>query len=191
MAEAVKVALTGDAELFSLLESHVDDVMERRDAAVLERIVRRSAARKIALLAPDPLEIDLRRALNLGHTLAHALETELHYAGLLHGEAVAVGLAVATEVARARGRCPGPVADRILALLAAYGLPPRVPHACLRRALERVGDIRRVRGGALHFVMPTAIDHVEIVPELAPGELERVLEVIASLAPGRRLEIAA
>ncbi|MBM4393728.1 MAG: iron-containing alcohol dehydrogenase [Deltaproteobacteria bacterium] len=191
VAEALKVALTGDAHLFALLESDPAAVLEGRDVRLLERIVRRSAARKIALLAPDPLEIDLRRALNLGHTLAHALETELHYAGLLHGEAVAVGLAVATRVAQARGECPEPVAERILALLAAYGLPPRVPRERLFAALDRLSDIRRVRGGALHFVMPVAIDAVRIVPEVAPIELCRALESVAALAPAARIEVAA
>ena len=191
VAESIKVALTGDAELFALLEGHVGDIMVRRDTSVLERIVQRSARRKIALLAPDPLELDLRRALNLGHTLAHALETELHYAGLLHGEAVAIGLAAATEVSRARGRCPDPVAERILALLRSYGLPPRVPTASLQAALGRLEEIRRVRGGALHFVLPTAIDAVEIVPELQTGELVRAIEAVAALSADGRIEVAA
>jgi 3-dehydroquinate synthetase/nucleoside-diphosphate-sugar epimerase len=191
VAEALKVALTGDAVLFGLLETQVDELLRRREPAALERVVRRCVARKIALLAPDPLEVDLRRALNLGHTLAHALETELHYAGLLHGEAVGIGLATATEVARARGRCPAATADRILAVLRAYGLPPRVPVERLRAALGRVDAIRAVRGGSLHFVMPTAVDAVEIVPELAPGELARAVEAVAALQAAGRLEVAA
>jgi len=60
-------------------------------------------ARRSKLLAPDPYEHDLRRALNLGHSFGHPLETELEYTGILHGEAVGFGLAVAVEVAtRAR-----------------------------------------------------------------------------------------
>lgn len=191
VAEAIKVALTGDAQLFALLESDPQAILAGRDARLLERVVRRSAARKIALLAPDPLEVDLRRALNLGHTLAHALETELQYAGLLHGESVGIGLAAATRVAQARGLCPDPVAERIMALLAAYGLPPRVPRARLFAALDRLGEIRRVRGGALHFVMPVAIDAVRIVPEVTLQELCAALESVAALAPDGRIEVAA
>lgn len=190
-AEAIKVALTGDATLFALLEANAGAVLAGSDAGVLERIVRRCAAQKIALLAPDPLEVDLRRALNLGHTLAHALETEMHYEGLLHGEAVGIGLAVATLVARARGVCPPAAVERILGLLSAYRLPPRVPAARLRAALGALADIRRIRGGALHFVMPVAIDAVRIVPEVGLDELAAALDVVATLAPEGRVELAA
>lgn len=178
VAEAIKVALTGDATLFGLLEEHAEAIGRGDDAALLARVVRRAVRRKIALLDPDPYEIDLRRALNLGHTLAHPLESEMEYAGLLHGEAVAFGLAVATEVARARGVCPPSVAARIHRLLAAYDLPPPIPRARQRASLARLREIRMVRGGALHFVMPAAIDRVVIVPEVGLDELEAAMEAL-------------
>ncbi len=179
VAEAIKVALTGDATLFGLLEAHAEDVLAGQDAALLATIVRRAARRKIALLDPDPYEVDLRRALNLGHTLAHPLETEMEYAGLLHGEAVGFGIAVATEVARARGVCPPSVASRIRRLLDAYGLPPEIPRARRLASLARLREIRLVRGGHLHFVMPAAIDRVRIVPEVGIDELARAMDAVA------------
>lgn len=175
VAEAIKVALTGDAALFELLESDSEGVLAHRRPDLLEQIVRRSVDGKVALLAPDPIERDLRRALNLGHTLAHPLETELAYDGLLHGHAVGYGIALATELARLRGVCPTLVAERIHRLLAAYALPPNIaPHHQIA-ALGRLREVRLVRGGHLHFVMPVAVDAVEIVPEVSITELRAAM----------------
>ena len=183
VAEAIKVALTGDAALFALLEEHATALLEDRDIALLGRVVRGATRRKIDLLDPDPYETALRRALNLGHTLAHPLETEMEYSGLRHGEAVAYGIALATEVARGRGVCPTGVADRILRLLAAYDLPPPIPRERQEAALARLREIRMVRGGHLHFVMPVDVDAVRIVPDVDPGELRGAMDRL-----GQRLE---
>ncbi|HTE53303.1 MAG TPA: iron-containing alcohol dehydrogenase [Kofleriaceae bacterium] len=183
VAEAIKIALCGEPELWHLLEERVADV-RARDAEVLGQIVRLAAAGKAALLAPDPYEVDLRRVLNLGHTLGHAIEAELGGDQILHGEAVAFGIAVATVIGLERGLCPRVDAGRILALLDAYDLPPPVPRGCLAGALRRLDDIRLVRGNRLHFVIPTGVHGVRIVPEVADAELERALERLAG-DPGR------
>ena len=186
VAEAGKVALCGDAALFELLERSVDAVMGARDTRVLAEVVRRAAARKIALLAPDPYEVDLRRVLNLGHTFGHALETEMAYVGLLHGEAVAFGIAVAATVAHAREVLPTVDAERILALLAAYGLPPPVPRARLRAACQRMEEIRLVRGRVLNFVLPVRVGVVTIVPEVSDAEILAALDRLAAHPTLRR-----
>ena len=179
IAEAIKVAICGDEELFCLLESDVDAICRWRDARVLGEVVRRATRKKIELLAPDPYENDLRRALNLGHSFGHPLETELEYTGLLHGEAVGFGLAVAVEVSRARGVCPDAAAERILKLLVAYGLPPKVPRSRLQAACARMAEIRLVRGRALHFVLPAGVARVEIVPNVTDDEIPRAIDALA------------
>ena len=141
IAESIKVALCGAPGLFELLEDDLHAV-ERRDPAVLEELVRRSAAHKVALLAPDPYEVDLRRALNLGHTYGHALEVELSFDGILHGEAVAVGLVVATLLSRARGLIPAVDADRILGLVDRYDIIGDLEPSHLRAATKLVDDVR-------------------------------------------------
>jgi 3-dehydroquinate synthase len=179
VAEAIKVALCGEPRLFQLLETRADALLDARDPKLLTEVVQRSAARKIALLAPDPLEVDLRRVLNLGHTLAHPLEVEFGYEGIRHGEAVALGLAVATQVAVERGTCPEKDGDRILRLLAAYELPPRLPLDRCEAACSHLGAIRLVRDGRLHFVLPSGIGTVEIVPELDEVELVAALRALS------------
>jgi 3-dehydroquinate synthase len=188
VAEAIKVALCGEPALFRLLEER-SAAIRGRDAAVLTEVVRRAAARKIAILARDPYEIDLRRVLNLGHTFGHALEAELAYADLLHGEAVAVGIAVATLVAAERGVCPRADARRILALLAAYDLPPRVPHERMLSALQRLDDIRLVRANQLNFVLPEGTHQVRVEPEIGDDELRRALGRLAAGGGSDGLEV--
>ncbi|MBL8839992.1 MAG: 3-dehydroquinate synthase [Planctomycetes bacterium] len=170
LAESIKVAMIGEPELLSLLERDARHLLAR-DSVRLGEVVGRSAAKKIELLAGDPFEHDLRRPLNLGHTFGHALETELEYEGLLHGEAVAWGLVVALEIACARGLCPAADRDRIVALLARCELPPPVAAERLHAALGRLAAIRLVRGNRLHYVLPTSATSVTI-DEVASDELQ-------------------
>ncbi|MFZ4517061.1 MAG: iron-containing alcohol dehydrogenase [Microthrixaceae bacterium] len=170
VSESLKVALCGAPGLFELLEQRRAEVLAA-EPAVVEEVVRRSAAHKLALLAPDPYEVDLRRALNLGHTLGHALESELAYGDVLHGEAVALGVAVATEMAMERGRCSRADGERILALIRDYGLVPPVPMDRVVASADRIDDIRLIRGGSLNYVLPTGLRSVEIVPDLPVAEV--------------------
>lgn len=176
IAEALKVALCGDPLLFSLIEEEVQAIQVRKDPRVLGEVVSRSVETKLALLAPDPYEVDLRRALNLGHTFGHALETQTGYTLLLHGEAVGFGLAVATEVSRGRGRISHADAERIYRALLAHGLPPKVPYSELKGALHHFDAIRQVRGRQLNFVLPAGIGRVEIVPEVSTQEVSEALQ---------------
>ena len=170
--EAIKVAITGDRALFEILEREVDNIRNNRDPGVLHTVVRRAVARKIALLEPDPYEVDLRRALNLGHTFGHPLETEYAYSGIKHGESVAFGIAVATMLARARRICSIQSAERILRLLSRYNMPPRVPGHYLAAARKHIGEVRLIRAGKLRYVLPTDICSVEIVDEVTDAELD-------------------
>jgi 3-dehydroquinate synthase len=179
VAEAVKIGVIADPALFDLLEADAARV-RARDPAALEEIVRRAAAGKIALLAPDPWEVELGRALNLGHTFGHALEVELGYGRIAHGEAVAFGLAVATAVARARGVCGARDADRILGVIDAYDLPPPVPRSRLDAARRRLGETRLVRGGRLNFVLPERVGAVRVVPEIDDAEVAAAIDAIAA-----------
>jgi 3-dehydroquinate synthetase/nucleoside-diphosphate-sugar epimerase len=179
VAEAIKVAICGEPRLFQLLETHVTALLELHNPELLTQVVRLCAERKIALLAPDPLEIDLRRVLNLGHTLAHPLEVEFGYEGIRHGDAVALGLAVATQVAVERGACSAADGERILRLLAAYELPPPLPLDRCEAACTHLRSIRLARDGKLNFVLPTSISTVEIVPEIGEVTLISALRALA------------
>jgi 3-dehydroquinate synthase len=179
VAEALKVGIIGDPDLFELLELESEAVCRGQDAGLLSEVVGRASEAKIVMLAPDPYEHNLRRVLNLGHTFGHALEVQTGYGRLLHGEAVGFGLAVATAIARRRGMCPRTTADRIYRALHSYGLPPRVPRGDLDATCGRLEAIRLVRGRRLNFVLPREIGRVEIVAELEDAEIPQALNDLA------------
>ena len=121
---------------------------------VPDRLVRRAAEIKLSLVEQDPEDHGIRQLLNLGHTFGHAIEKcSTQY---VHGEAVAIGIAMAARLACGQGLLPVETAERICRDLAACGLPvePPVPETELRQALLQ--DKKRT-GGKLRFVLPVAI----------------------------------
>jgi 3-dehydroquinate synthase len=165
LGEVAKYAFMGDAELSAALaDETAAAALLARDPVVLTDVVARSAAIKAAVVSADEHErTGLRATLNYGHTLAHALETLDHY-GLLHGEAVAVGLVFATELAAALDRLPGDAPDATRRMLARFGLPTAAPDGL--RASDLITLMRRDKkaAGGLTFVLPAT----------AGGPLERV-----------------
>jgi 3-dehydroquinate synthase len=180
VAEALKVGIIGDPHLFELLEGESGAIRSGQDAGILGEVVARACEGKIAMLAPDPYERNLRRALNLGHTFGHALEVQTGYGQLLHGEAVGFGLAVATAIAHRRRLCSRNTLERIFRALDAYRLPPVVDRAALFATCGRLEEIRLVRGGKLNFVLPTEVGRVEIVTEISDAEIIGAIEDIAA-----------
>src|SRR6202158_3957304 len=121
--EALKCGVIGKPELFRALET-VDLKELRRDAAKLEWVIAESVRLKAEVVASDERENGLRRVLNLGHTIGHALEAETEYRHFLHGEAVAWGMIAATRIAAAVDRIDKPAAERITAAVRRLGPLP-------------------------------------------------------------------
>ncbi|HEX8647840.1 MAG TPA: 3-dehydroquinate synthase family protein [Thermoleophilaceae bacterium] len=157
LAEALKVGLIlPELQIESMLEGAVAS-----DPAAMGPLVERCVDGKLSLLEPDPFERDLDRVLNLGHAVAHALE-KVEDCELIHGEAVAIGLAATARYASAEGICTSAYAGRILDQLVRLGLPTTadVPELELR---ARLGDIVDHRGGRIRLVVPTGDAGVTIL----------------------------
>jgi 3-dehydroquinate synthase len=174
LAEVVKKGVIASPELFAFVEAEYPALLARRPDP-LAVLVRAATAVKCALVERDPYEQDLCRPLNFGHTVGHAVETVTGYRPVLHGEAVAFGMAVAVRIATARGLLARRVADRILSLLTAIGLPVSrhelsapVSETRLLAALEKV---RQVRDGRLRFVLPVDLGEVCIADDVGPDEV--------------------
>jgi 3-dehydroquinate synthase len=157
MAEVIKTAILGDAELFEMLENSSFKEL-RKDDALLEEIISRSVRVKASVVAEDECEKGRRRILNLGHTIAHAIEKCT--SKLSHGEAVAIGLYHITNSALAHEVISQSDAERILALLTKYGFEATLPveHKQLLDAIK--GDKKR-KGNTIPLILPTAIGKVE------------------------------
>ncbi|HWG38688.1 MAG TPA: 3-dehydroquinate synthase [Terriglobales bacterium] len=178
MAEAVKYGIIGDAALFDFMEREAE-ALARRDAAALEQLIAACLRQKAAVVAADEREGGLRRVLNFGHTLGHALESATSYRVFLHGEAVAWGMLAAIGIAVRLNRLEATEAERMSAAIERMcgPLPPlEVPGEL---ALRHAARDKKARGGVLHFVLPAAIGRVEVVAGVPEGV---VLEALAAAA---------
>lgn len=172
LAEAIKSAVIGDAELLDLLESRRDDVLAR-EVGVMERIVGRSLAVKGAIVEADPREDGRRAVLNLGHTFGHALESAMRFRDWTHGEAVAWGMAKAAELGGALGITEGRFAERLRVLLAAYGFRLVAPVGW-KALLPALSLDKKRRAGRLRFAVPRRAGEVT-VEEVESEVVSRVL----------------
>ena len=164
--EALKCGVIGRPELFLALEN-VDLKKLRRDPVKLEWIITESVKLKAEVVSSDEHENGLRRVLNLGHTIGHALEAQTGYRHFLHGEAVAWGMIASAQIASAVGLLENNAASRIAEATRALGPLPKVQSRS-RDILRLLKSDKKTRNGVVHFVLPREIGKVEIannVPE--------------------------
>jgi shikimate kinase/3-dehydroquinate synthase len=162
-AEIVKASLIGDAAFFAWCEANGAAVIGGERAAQAEAVLR-ACAFKAQVVGDDEREEkpnDGRALLNLGHTFGHALEAELGYGTILHGEAVAVGLGLAFRLSAMLGLCAQSDAERVVAHIEKVGLPSELRRLNRRFSAERlIAHMRRdkkARDGKLVFVLARGI----------------------------------
>jgi shikimate kinase/3-dehydroquinate synthase len=152
-AEVVKHAVIMDADLLSTLETRVAD-LRRLEPDMTTAVVRRNVELKAQVVSEDERETTGRRTiLNYGHTVAHGLEAASEYEALLHGEAVAVGMAAAAEIGQRLGVTPPALAERQAAVLACFGLPQEAPGIDPERALAAMALDKKVSSRAARWVL--------------------------------------
>lgn len=177
--EALKCGVIGKPALFGCLET-VEVKALRRDALALEWVIAESVRLKAEVVSSDERESGLRRVLNFGHTIGHALEAESGYRHFLHGEAVAWGMIAATHIAAITRRINNNTAVRISNAVLRLGKLPAV-EARSRDIVRLLVSDKKTRDGAVHFVLPQEIGKVDIVNDVP----EKV--VITALNELRRL----
>ncbi len=177
LAEAVKMAALGDEKLFATLEASGNAIADGDPAAVesgaLAEVVERTAWAKVEVVLADEREAGARLALNLGHSLGHAIEAAAGFEGLLHGEAVAYGLRAAARIGEARAVTPQTRANRIERLLDDLRLGTSPTGLDLHEVLAFMSTDKKHAGGALRWVLPTASGHAidAEVPEALVAEV--------------------
>ena len=177
LGEVVKHALLVSAEALASLEGQVERVIAR-DADVVGGLVKMSVRYKAGVVATDERESGRRAVLNLGHTLAHALEVVRGYGALSHGQAVSLGLLVALAVSE---RCLGldpDVRNRTERLLVRLGLPTRLSLPPVDSLLAAVAHDKKAKAGSIGFVGLRALGDAVWGLDVPRAEIERSLEVI-------------
>jgi 3-dehydroquinate synthase len=158
--EVVKYGIIADAKLFEFLEKRMDAVLQR-DPAALDWIIPRCIAIKARVVNEDERESGLRKILNFGHTLGHALEAATSYKRFLHGEAIAWGMMAAALLGVAAGRTREADATRILRLVARLGSLPPLAGISAARLKAIVATDKKTRGGQVRWVLARAIGRAE------------------------------
>ncbi len=178
--EVVKYGLLGDAAFFGWLEENA--VAQTHDDAARGHAVRRSVEMKAGIVARDEIETGERALLNLGHTFAHALEAATGYSDrLLHGEAVAIGCALAFDLSARLGLCSQEDPSRLRAHLAAMGMrkdlrdiPGDLPDA--QRLMTLMGQDKKVIDGKLRFVLARGIGAAFVATDVPDAAVLEVLD---------------
>ena len=159
LAEIVKAALIRDANLFERISREAPALL-MREPALLAGAIARSCEIKADIVAADEKEADLRKILNLGHTIGHAIETLSGYE-LTHGEAVSIGMVAETRMAQSLGLMSKADAEAVERTLAKLGLPVRLPadRPGLRpdSILQTARLDKKSRDGKTAYVLPSAI----------------------------------
>lgn len=160
MAEVIKAGIIADEDLFSKLElTPLAELTKNPD--LLAEVVYRAIKVKADIVERDEREHGDRRKLNLGHTLAHAIEKSS--SKMNHGEAVAVGLSLISDAAARRGLLSAADKERICSLLQRTGFD-LTPPVAMRVLLKAVSKDKKSEGDVLNVVFPTAIGACEVVP---------------------------
>lgn len=175
MAEVIKYGIIADAVFFGFLEEHLDALLVGRNPAALSRIVARSCEIKAGVVAGDEKEQGRRAILNYGHTIGHAIEAQFGYAGLLHGEAVATGMAYAARIAERMGLLDAASVSRIVRLIERTGLPSARKHLDVEELLETMRHDKKTVAGRRRFILPTRIGDVEIRDDVTEDLIRSVI----------------
>jgi len=161
LAEIVKYAVILDAELFTLLESNVERLLQP-DIDFYTDIIARCCELKAYVVANDETEQGLRAILNYGHTFGHAVEAVSQFS-VGHGEAVAIGMAMAADLAVALGLFRQEAADRQERLLQALGLPVRAPAGLgVAPIMAAMSNDKKKSSKGLVFILPQSIGKADI-----------------------------
>lgn len=174
MAEVIKYAILGDALFLDWLEQHADAIAAK-DSAILSEMIRRCCQMKADIVSRDETEQGERALLNLGHTFGHAIEAHLGYGTWLHGEAVAVGMVMATQLAVSRGWLTGAELARVSQLLSRFQLPVVVPQdMTIAHFLPYMKTDKKVQHGQMRFILPRRLGECQVVADVTEAELLKV-----------------
>ena len=180
--EALKCGVIGNEGLFDRLEQASIKEL-RNDSAFLCWIIAESVRLKAQVVSADEREADLRRVLNFGHTIGHALEAATGYRHFLHGEAVAWGMIAAARIAADLGCCPRDLHERIREAVLRWGKLPAVT-VQTAKAIKLMRSDKKTEAGVLHFVLPTRIGHVEVVKNAPESAVAAAISEIRKASRG-------
>jgi 3-dehydroquinate synthase len=177
--EVLKCGIIRSEPLFRTMTGHSRLVLDR-DPATLETLIAESVRIKCEVVSSDEKEMGVRKILNFGHTIGHAIEAETHYSRFLHGEAVGLGMKAAAWLSQLAGKLDQSTAREIVGAVELYGPIPSAADLAPERLLARLAKDKKTIRGSVHFVLATRIGATEIVSDLESGMvLDAIKKAIA------------
>ncbi|MGH8033333.1 MAG: 3-dehydroquinate synthase [Luteimonas sp.] len=178
-AEVIKYGAIADAAFLDWLDGNARALLDGDTAALAEAIAR-SCRHKAAIVERDPFEHGERALLNFGHTFGHAIETELGYGGLNHGEAVAVGMVLAARLSARLGLATDTDTQTLRAVLQRFGLPVALPAGLVPQALlAHMRLDKKAQSSGLRFVLWDGIGRARVVADVAEDAVLAAMEPAA------------
>jgi 3-dehydroquinate synthase len=174
LAEVIKYGCVWDPLLFDWLDHNMDKLLARNVDALTYSIAR-SCEIKARVVAKDEREQNLRAILNFGHTFGHAIEAATGYETYLHGEAVGLGMLMATDLSHRLGLIDAGIKGRVRDILGKAGLPTAAPRIGAAKALELMQMDKKVLAGAMRLVLLEKLGRAIVTADYAQGALEATL----------------
>jgi len=172
--EVIKCGMTSSPALFDRI-AHDRTAIFAKDPAVLTAVIAEACRIKADVVAADEQEAGARRVLNFGHTAGHALETVTKYRRFRHGEAVAYGMLVASELAFGRGALADRDKKALADLISSLGPLPAIADLTKSEILDAMKHDKKMIAGRLHFVLPTAVGATTMVDDVTEKEMKAAL----------------
>lgn len=181
IAELIKYGLALDKPFFNWIEENIEAIILRQEAA-LAYAIKRASQLKAEIVSEDEKESKSRLLLNFGHTLAHALESLLDYQQLQHGEAVAIGMVMATALSVHINNLDNSLLDRLILLLKKIGLPSKIPSGITVVAiLTKMKHDKKHANKALQWILLDAIGNATISDTVTTSQVSQVLTLCGAL----------
>jgi 3-dehydroquinate synthase len=178
--EVLKCGIIRRADIFQFIEQNHERILQR-DPATLEWLIAEAVRVKADVVAADEREGDLRRILNFGHTVGHALEAETKYKYFLHGEAVAWGMVAAAMIAAAMHKADSETVRKIIASVLSLAPLPKVETRG-KKVAQRLGVDKKTLDSVVHFVLPVEIGKVEIATDVPQAAVVQAVEELRYLS---------
>lgn len=175
--EVIKYGVIADPSLLDRIRDTLPAIFAR-DAEAVAPLVAASCRIKADVVSADERESGLRRILNFGHTVGHALEAATKYKRFRHGEAIGYGMLAALALGVARGVTPKPLYEEVDALIAHLGPLPSVADISAREVLAAIGRDKKVVSGTLHFVAASERGKTIELTDVAEKELRAAIKKI-------------
>lgn len=184
MAEVIKYAfiekncgVEQDFDLFDFLIANPERIFSK-NMNTLGEIIKISLTLKIAVVKKDEKEKGLRKILNFGHTLGHAIEKITNYKKFTHGEAISIGMKFATTLAHERKTIRKSLKVKAFELIDNYKIVKKVPKFSFQKLIEAMESDKKVENGKINFILPIEKSTVEVFDDITKEEIENSLKLI-------------